>query len=320
MTLVSSLRRVYLRLLLVHPNTDDAKDTETHLWMATSHAFISAYKERIRALDASTPREHTPVEHRKLVQRFRQFLAEEERFWKHFIFRVRRTYALDDVSDVLRSLEIVPEDAPEDSARPNQIQALYPPENTATPPPLSRDSALAILGKALVCLGDLARYREQYNESGGRPRAGQEYGPPAIPTRRPGRRGRGGGHAAAIAAVPRERDYEYAGRLYEAAQRIVPADGNAYHQLAILANYKGEQFNTLVHYVRSLCVSQPYEPGAMNMDAMLRKALDEWKAEQRLSERERPAAGGERSAKDQINALKKNILVLHGFWLFGGDK
>jgi protein SMG7 len=319
---------VYLRLLLVHLNTEDAKDTETHLWMNTSHAFISAYKEHIKALDGTTarlprpraqePGASGPVEHRKLVQRFRQFLAEEERFWQLFILRARRALFVVDVDAVLRSLDIMPDEpALDENARPTQLQALFPPEPAQPAAPLPRDVQLAILGKALVCLGDLARYKEQYNASGGRPRAGQEHGPPAMPTRRPGRRGRGGGHPAPVASVPRERDYDRAERFYEAARKVVPADGNPHHQLAILATYKRETFGALVHYIRSLCVQQPYEPGADNMGSMLKKELDAWKAVQKQGGR---AAGEQRSPKERVDLLKENIIVLHGLWLFGGDK
>jgi protein SMG7 len=293
--------------------------------MNTSHAFISAYKEHIKALDgtsarpprprAQEPGPSGPVEHRKLVQRFRQFLAEEERFWQLFILRARRTLSIVDVDAMLRSLDIIADE--DENARPTQLQALFPLEPAQPAAPLPRDVQLAILGKALVCLGDLARYKEQYNESGGRPRAGQEHGPPAMPTRRPGRRGRGGGHAAPVASVPRERDYDRAERFYEAARKVVPADGNPHHQLAILATYKRETFGALVHYIRSLCVQQPYEPGADNMGSMLKKELDAWKAVQRQGGR---AAGEPRLPKERVDLLKENIIVLHGLWLFGGDK
>lgn len=84
-----NLRRQYLRLLFLHPYARESKDAETHLWMQTSYAIISIYKQRIANLDRAI---HNPqrqggqhqnghssrtVEYRKLLQRFRQFLAEE---------------------------------------------------------------------------------------------------------------------------------------------------------------------------------------------------------------------------------------------------
>ena len=112
-----SLRRQYLRLLLAYPYSNASKDVQTHLWMQTSHAFITAYKNRISTLDKtlqSTARQpprnggHGPVEYRKILQRFRQFLAEEEKFWTQLLVRFRRTFSLDEVETALVALGIVP--------------------------------------------------------------------------------------------------------------------------------------------------------------------------------------------------------------------
>ncbi|KAJ3537656.1 hypothetical protein NM688_g6648 [Phlebia brevispora] len=83
-----NLRRQYLRLLFLHPYARESKDAETLMWMQTSYSLIAIYKQRIAALDRAIqhPRQgqqsshHPPrtVEYRKLLQRFRQFLAEEE--------------------------------------------------------------------------------------------------------------------------------------------------------------------------------------------------------------------------------------------------
>ncbi|KAJ7714122.1 hypothetical protein B0H16DRAFT_1248497, partial [Mycena metata] len=100
-----NLRRRYLHLLLLHPGAREARDAGTHLWMQTSYAFIALYKQRL-ARPAHGVHSHnnpnqnntnfhgnssngnngnTTVETRKLLQRFRQFLADEERFWRALI-------------------------------------------------------------------------------------------------------------------------------------------------------------------------------------------------------------------------------------------
>ena len=75
--------------------------------MQTSYAIISIYKQRIATLDRAIhnpPRQggqhqnsHSSktVEYRKLLQRFRQFLAEEEKFWMQLVLRLRRYFMLD---------------------------------------------------------------------------------------------------------------------------------------------------------------------------------------------------------------------------------
>lgn len=83
--------------------------------MQTSYSIISIYKQRIAALDRAIhnpPRQggqqqssHSSrtVEYRKLLQRFRQFLAEEEKFWMQLVLRLRRYFLLEDAQPALTS-------------------------------------------------------------------------------------------------------------------------------------------------------------------------------------------------------------------------
>src|SRR6202034_4153442 len=130
---------------------------------------------------------------------------------------------------------------------------------------------LAILSKALVCLGDIARYRELYHEGGGRPKAGQEE---SVPPKKMSRTKRGGG---VVEVMPRARNYDKAQQSYEQARLLLPYEGNPSHQLAILASYKKDIFGSLVHYYRALCVRQPYDTAAENLGIVLSKALDLWR-------------------------------------------
>jgi protein SMG7 len=334
--IICSLKRTYLRLLLLYPFTNESQETETHLWITTSHAFISVYKQRLTELDRiqGTPSHapgnergqnaHGPVEYRKVLTRFRQFLSEEEVFWKLFVIRLRSISPEDNLNKALLSLDLTP-GALEGNGILETVKYMFPPEQEPPHRPTltaeEQTVRMNLVGKALVCLGDLARYREQYNEGNNRPRAGREDGPPAQRGGHRGRgRGRGQGRGGTIVErTARERDYTLAQRYYETAQRLIPSDGNASHQLAILASYKRDSFASLVHYIRSLCVTHPYVPGADNMASMLKKALDAWKVKQKDG-RGKVADDPDMLPKDRAARLKDNIVVLHGFWKFGGDK
>ncbi|KAF8895874.1 hypothetical protein CPB84DRAFT_1815932 [Gymnopilus junonius] len=317
-----NLRRRYLILLLVHPDTRESKDVENHLWMQTSYAFISSYKQRIAALDRiiqnnqrqqqqgqgqqPQPRQnnnHGVVEHRKLVQRFRQFLADEEKFWTQVVLRLRRLFDLSEAQPALITLA---------SGR-NHFQ--FPPDDpnaSFTPStPEERESRMAILSKALICLGDIARYRELYNESHGR-RAGHEDGPP-----RRGRSRRGG----AVADIPpRPRNYDKARQCYEQARLLVPYEGNPSHQLAILSSYQKDSFSSLIHYYRALCVSQPYDTAAENLGTVLTKALESWRQRSRR-ERDRNGANDlQLPTRVRIDIFKERVVVLHALWRVGMEK
>lgn len=326
-----NLRRRYLSLLLVHPYAKESKDAETHLWMQTSYAFIAVYKQRIAALDRSPrPQQQQhhrgndpgPVEYRKVLQRFRQFLADEEKFWTQLIVRFTRIFSLEEVQPHLVALgilttgtdgKVIDEVAENPSNARNHYQ--FPPIDDTVPlapsTPAQKETRLAIMSKALICLGDIARYREQYNEAGGRPKAGQEDIP--GPARR-GRNRRGG--SVGMEAGSRPRNYERAKNCYERAQILVPQEGNPSHQLAILASYQKDPFTSLVHYHRSLCVRQPYETALENMGTVMSKTLDQWKRKDSASREPHEGA----VPKLRIDLLKEKSVVLHALWRLGMEK
>ena len=345
----SSLRRRYLNLLLVHPTAKESKDVENHLWMQTSYAFISSYKQRIAALDRAIQNNqrqqqqqqqppqrqnnHGPVEYRKLTQRFRQFLADEDKFWTQLVLRLCRLFDLPEaqpalhVIGLLRTDDVIPTavaaEGPIVETRDGIVHGSngrnhfqFPPEDPAVSfaptTPEERATRMAILTKAVICLGDIARYRELYNESGGRPKAGHEEGGPA----RRGRNRRGG---AAAEALPRQRTYEKAQLCYEQARLLVPYEGNPSHQLAILASYKKDSFASLVYYYRALCVRQPYDTAAENLGTVLTKALESWRQRQRTRRGEKHVDVPP-TPRVLIEAFKEKVVVLHALWRVGLDK
>ncbi|THV02188.1 hypothetical protein K435DRAFT_963231 [Dendrothele bispora CBS 962.96] len=325
------LRRRYLNLLFVHPYAQESKDAETHLWMQTSYAFISEYKQRLASLDRIIQHQqqqqpqsrhgpHGPVEYRKLLQRFRQFLAEEEKFWTQFAIRFQQTFALEDVKPVLKTLKIITDDVDiipegEGPRHPrNQFQFPINDSSVSLVPSTvdQRESRIAILGKALVCLGDIARYRELYNEAGGRPRAGHEDAPPSGGRRSRSRRGGGG------IDIPRPRNYEKAKLCYEQAKSLVPHEGNPSHQLAILANYSKDPFLAIFHYYRALCVRQRFDAALDNLNTTLQKEL-EVQVKRKKNGVTVPAEIAH-VPKVRIDQLKDKLVVLHALWKLAREK
>ncbi|KAF9224692.1 hypothetical protein BS17DRAFT_44590 [Gyrodon lividus] len=335
-----NLRRQYLRLLLVEPYAKESKDAETHLWMQTSYQFISHYKQGLATLDRtsqSAPRHQPrqggngPVEHRKLMQRFRQFLAEEEKFWTQFVVRYQRSFALHQAYPILVALDLLTpsddvnipnlpdpsdtNDVSNPSHRRNQFS--FPPEDdTPVPDPTEHDSRLAILSKAVVCLGDISRYRELYNEGGGRPKAGHEDG--GAPAKRGGRSRRGG--IPGLDSIPRARNYDKAVQCYEQARLLVPYEGNPSHQLAILAFYQNDMFSSLFHYYRALCVRQPYDTASENVKKILNKALDQQTKKIKGGALATVSDSGELPPRLRVEYFKENVVLLHALWRLGSDK
>ncbi|KAJ3774604.1 hypothetical protein FB446DRAFT_685913 [Lentinula raphanica] len=298
----TTLRSCYLNLLLVHPYAKESENAETHLWMQTSYVFISEYKQRLTRLDRAnqqTTQESTSnnqlriVEYRKLYQRFRQYLADEDKFWTQFVVRYYRSFDLIEAHDALVTLGILSKTADAtDDVESNNGRDHFPFPITPVSPPTTlseRESRLTILSKALVCLGDIARYREQYNDDGGR------------------KKNKRGG---SFSNIPRRKNFDKARSCYEQAKHLTPHDGNPSHQLAIIASYEKDSYTSLVHYYRSLCVKHPYETASENMFGLLSRSLEQWKT------------GGPshippdlvRVPKMQIEEFKRKVVVLHARW------
>ncbi|KAH8829213.1 hypothetical protein DL96DRAFT_1597190 [Flagelloscypha sp. PMI_526] len=300
--------------------------------METSYQLISSYKKRITTLDraielnatTTTPRgdstttttttqaSHGPVEYRKLIQRFRQFLAEEEKFWAKLVLRICRSFSLTEARPTLVTLGLVSTEREIDEnikdgevrQQAERNQAFPPEDSTVIPPtPEQRPGRLAILAKSLTCLGDIARYRELYNESGGRPKAGHED----VPSR----------GSVGQETHFRPRNYEKSQRCYEGARLLLPSEGNASHQLAILASYKRDDFTSIFHYYRSLCVKKPYEPASDNIDKVLNRSLEEWKQKQASEPSAAPSP--QDPPRIRINYFREQIVVLHALWRFGKE-
>lgn len=301
--------------------------------MQTSYAFIAAYKQRINALDRllynrpqqpqGQPQQQQqrntgagPVEYRKLLQRFRQFLAEEEKFWAKLVGRLYRTFVLEDARSVLQLLGIPLE---EEAGVPGQghgrNQQQFPPEDPT--PRLEakntseKEAYMSTLSKTLVFLGDVARYRELYNEAGGRPRAGHEEGSPA---RKRNRRA-----PTWMENISKARNYDKAQQYYEQARLLVPNEGKPSHQLAILASYKNDAYMSLAHYYRALCVKQSYDTALNNMNTLLSKTLDTWRASTRHDKSRNLPLDVELHPAVRVEKFKERLAVLHALWRIGSE-
>ncbi|KAF8585618.1 hypothetical protein K439DRAFT_1027992 [Ramaria rubella] len=327
----ANLRRQYLQLIFVHPYAKESKDADHSLWMTTSYYIIAAYKQRIAAADAvahqsgsethAHGRGHNQqgnhhgkpsgvVEHRKLVHRFRQFLAEEEKFWTNLIVRIVRVFDLEEAKPALSVLGILVSDPPSLEGSPSRSDRrnVFPSEDATEPPSeIQKELKLIMLSKAIVCLGDIARYREHYNEGGGRPRAGKDFHDDS----KSAHRGRGG-RRGVVEQPPRPRNYTKAQECYERARLLVPDVGNACHQLAILANYQQDPFVSVLQYYRAMCIKQPYETAAANLDNTLSRHLEGYKVA--LAKLDSGLSELSQSPKIRVERFKKSLVALHGLW------
>ncbi|KAJ7485823.1 hypothetical protein FB451DRAFT_1083325, partial [Mycena latifolia] len=328
-----NLRRRYLNLLLLHPGTREARDAGTHLWMQTSYAFIALYKQRLSRAAHSNNHNNSNgnnptngnnkgggssgvVETRKLLQRFRQFLADEERFWRALVLRVQRAFGVSLPSSVSLPPELVGGAGGEDEGAPQDRMNHFGFPSAAVPAgtadgregdagvKIDAVQARSILSKALVCLGDIARYREQYKA------------PPSLPK------------TAANVSGEKKRLYEPRPNytrpraLYLAAHALAPGEGNAAHQLAILAGYESDTLAAVAWYLRALCVRAPFETARENLAGVLARVLANPHVRPPFA---KPGAATEGAADDKdederepprvrIERFKRDVVLLHALW------
>ncbi|KAK6917579.1 Telomerase activating protein Est1-like, N-terminal [Dillenia turbinata] len=139
------------------------------------------------------------------LKEFRSFLSEASEFYNDLMKKLRRSFGL--LEEPMLS-----EDGGDD--------------RTIEPAKLHKCQFLC--HRFLICLGDLARYKELYEKP--------EF---------------------------QKRNWSIAAIYYLRATRTWPNSGNPHNQLALLATYAGDEFLALYHCVRSLAIKEPF-PDAFN--------------------------------------------------------
>ncbi|CAD6906533.1 unnamed protein product [Tilletia controversa] len=139
--------------------------------------------------------------------------------------------------------------------------------------PSNRDRLIENVHKALVCCGDLARYRVQVSD-------------------KPVESAAKGGNAKGVAKPTI--DYTRASIFYTQARLLLPDNGNPSNQLAVIATSVGDPLSAVHHYYRALCCRVPFETAKPNLETALGKGVEQWarRLEATLHESTSAGAGG----------------------------
>lgn len=254
-----------------------------------------------------------PVALRKLLGHFRSFMSREEKYWTDMIIRTVKFYELEEARWTLAILSLNttdPDDlivqSEQDSDPHAHRHSTSSNDNpvTAMITPTIKSQKLAFVQKCLIQLGDLARYRELYNDKDGRPPAGKSQD--ASRTRN-GRIHNSGGTSAPLTSNNRPRNFSRAFELYRQAKLLIPSEGNPSNQLAILCVYNGDVFGAIFHYYRALCVQHSFPTSRDNLLNALKKA-------QSSSEYDDAKDSGIDGDALDIRAFKHKVLELHRCW------
>ncbi|XP_053375984.1 telomerase-binding protein EST1A-like isoform X2 [Mercenaria mercenaria] len=188
--MISQLRRELQvrceKLILLDPDLANRQNVEQMLWKSVFHHMV----ELIRKQLAEDHAEETRLSLNKI-------LDEGTTFYESLLEKLQSTFNF----DLGKFLD----------------PHILSPEN------LSRTIKLALLSsqRTMICLGDIARYKEQNNDGG-------------------------------------KVNYAKARSWYSKAQQIAPKNGRPYNQLAILALYTKHKLDAVYYYMRSLAASNPF--------------------------------------------------------------
>ncbi|XP_052182535.1 nonsense-mediated mRNA decay factor SMG7-like [Diospyros lotus] len=211
------VRSGYEKIILNDHERINPQDTEYSLWKL-HYKYIDEFRKKIRqtsayaesgksAISQNVVNVQNSIESHK--QQFISFLSDSIQFYHNLIKRVRRCYAL-------------PEDL-----------SFY--ENCAVDTTKLHKCQYSCQ-RFLVCLGDLARYRELYMK-------------PDF----------------------QRCNWSVAATYYFRASLVWPDSGNPQNQLALLATYIGDDFLALYHCIRSLAIKEPFPDSWNNLILLFEK-------------------------------------------------
>ncbi|WWC85691.1 uncharacterized protein L201_000557 [Kwoniella dendrophila CBS 6074] len=321
-------REIHLLLIFKHSLSPYSQSLD-NLWHQTSYLNISSYRNIISNLEKSLANNNhnnnnfnardnnssrsgnninnsgggreNQNEIRKIITRFKQFLSTEETFYKSLISRIFNFYnlkSLKDLSSFLIQAKIHlsidnnnnNNDHDEDYDIDEEDRNVNL-SNTANGQ--DQKDKINLIYKALICLGDLERYKEQYHDQ---------------PKSRNNNNNNRRGNSSMITKGGEEKFYQ-ARHYYEIARGIQPDDGSAFNQLAVISTYLSDPFSTTYYYFRASAIRNAFKGIDGIIYEYLGKATERWRT-RRKEEKDKEDSALEKG--DEVKKWKDDMIVLVG--------
>ncbi|XP_072943401.1 uncharacterized protein Smg6 isoform X2 [Epargyreus clarus] len=223
------LQNALQRLLMSDLKYCQAENVEQKFWKILYYLFIENLRKSVTQV--------SPEEKLEIVKLINIIIEEGNVFFENLVQMLEKTYKFN-TDDYLN-------------------------DNHATPPKGLGYVGLALISvqKLYVFLGDLARYKEQVNETN---------------------------------------NFAKSKAWYTKAQQINPKNGRPYNQLAILAIYARRKLDAVYYYMRSLMSSNPFQSARESLISLFDENRKKFEAAERKRraalEAARAAEGGEAAA------------------------
>eukprot|EP01027_Heterolobosea_sp_BB2_P010046 GEZU01014792.1.p1 GENE.GEZU01014792.1~~GEZU01014792.1.p1 ORF type:complete len:355 (-),score=75.97 GEZU01014792.1:16-1080(-) len=206
------IRENYERILFLDIEYATKQDVDQLLWKTVFYKHIEEFRKLIKKCHATAySAEATPQSKEQLhavCSSFRSFLEESSAYYESLYQKMKSHYNVNEAENTIRSSQ---------SGDASVLKC-----------------AVLSLHKILIVLGDLARYRELYNES-------------------------------------HTKDWSAARAFYFRALELQPTNGNPHNQLAVLATYQEDECEAIYRYFRSLAVKKPFISARDNLTLLFEK-------------------------------------------------
>ncbi|KAM1959463.1 hypothetical protein FF1_004936 [Malus domestica] len=206
--LYCEVRSGYENLILSDHEQLEFQDIEYSLWKL-HYKHIDEFRKRLKGSSVNAESKNMVVLRNDIhIEGFKLFLSEAIEFYQNMIGKISKRKSLPEESVINRK-------GGGDLTFAGQKKM---------------QKCQFLCHRFLVCLGDLARYREQYEK-------------PDVQTR----------------------NWSVAATHYLEAAATWSDSGNPHNQLAVLATYIGDEFLALYHCIRSLAVKEPFPDARGNL-------------------------------------------------------
>ncbi|KAF9946627.1 hypothetical protein BGZ72_000175 [Mortierella alpina] len=286
------LREEYEGLILTNVVLAQSKDIEGALWKNVFYIVIDGYRRKLATLDrhdntdnqqdnrrrdgrgdreGARSRPHgtrgnkkpvPSVEYRKVSSKFRAFIQEATGFYHRLIQSLTAYYDLNESGESGESIQSFP--AGDKGPMLEVTDA-------------ARQCAISSCHKCYIFLGDLARYRQTYNDAP-------------------------------------KKNWSAARDYYNEARNLLPSSGNPYNQLAVIATLAPNNFLALYFYYRSLAVRLPFMTARNNIRVLIQKMTAHPEKSKKFIKDERPNDRQVANAKEssQLDDFLSKFILLHG--------
>ncbi|KAJ8102249.1 hypothetical protein POJ06DRAFT_266859 [Lipomyces tetrasporus] len=220
-TLVTEFRETVERIILQDITAAHAADLDTVLWIRVHHPVIELYKKLLQKIQPQIKAK--PTEARKLQDFFVKFLKSAAQFYRLYIQHLVGQFGVREIEPIVVRFH---------------MEAIRSPRALKKPNDKLRILVVRSCHRALVCLGDLSRYREMHSFDSA------------------------------------EKEWRHAQNYYILAKQLYPSLGFPHNQLAVISIFEGSVLSSQYHFYRAICVKEPFPTAEGNLGLGFKKFMN----------------------------------------------